>query len=134
MELKMKYFPILILSVTLISFMSCMNEKENTLEGKVICIDPGHGGTADTDSFRVGPTGEREEWINLRVALKLAEILRKNGAVPVLTRANDEQVGLKARAELAIDKNADVFISVHHNATADSSVNFPIIYFHGNAS
>jgi hypothetical protein len=70
----------------------------------------------------------------LRVALKLSDLLKKKGAVPVLTRTADEQVDLKARADLAVEKQADVFISIHHNATADSSVNFPIIYYHGNSS
>ena len=107
---------------------------ENPLSGKVICIDPGHGGTANTDTYRVGPAGEREEWINLRLALKLAELLKQNDAQVILTRSTDTIVSLESRAELAIDKHADLFISIHHNATADSTVNFPIIYYHGNAS
>ncbi|MCG6947753.1 MAG: hypothetical protein LJE93_02405, partial [Acidobacteria bacterium] len=41
---------------------------DDPLAGRTICVDPGHGGTAEIDSYRVGPTGEREEWINLRVA------------------------------------------------------------------
>lgn len=112
----------------------CTSDNSNHLIGKIICIDPGHGGTAETDSFRVGPSGEREEWINLKVALKLKDLLKESGAKPVLTRTSDEAIGLKTRADLAIDSNADVFVSIHHNATADTSVNFPIIYFHGNAS
>ncbi|MCK5086496.1 MAG: N-acetylmuramoyl-L-alanine amidase, partial [Melioribacteraceae bacterium] len=96
--------------------MGCSNKTDNPLKGKVVCIDPGHGGTAETDSFRVGPTGEREEWINLRVALKLAEMLIEDGAEVILTRSEDESVSLRARAELAINKEADVFVSIHHNA------------------
>ena len=42
-----------------------------------ICIDPGHGATTRTDSFRVGPTGEREEWIDLRVGKYLKKYLRR---------------------------------------------------------
>ena len=125
---------LLILFVFIILVTGCSNKTDNSLKGKVICIDPGHGGTAETDSFRVGPTGEREEWINLRVALKLAEMLKNDGAVVILTRSEDESVALRARAELAINKEADVFVSIHHNATADTTVNFPIIYFHGNVS
>jgi N-acetylmuramoyl-L-alanine amidase len=117
----------------IVMILSC-NQKKTPLEGKTICIDPGHGGTAQTDSYRVGPTGEREEWINLRVALQLAELLEKGNANVILTREKDTAISLKNRAELAINNHADLFISIHHNATADSSVNFPIIYFHGNAS
>jgi N-acetylmuramoyl-L-alanine amidase len=104
------------------------------LEGKVICLDPGHGGTAAFDSYRVGPTGEREEWIDLRVALLLKDMLEAKGARVLMSRTQDVQVPLKDRAILAVDNNADVFISIHHNATADPGVNFPIVYYHANAS
>jgi N-acetylmuramoyl-L-alanine amidase len=103
------------------------------LKGKVICIDPGHGGTALTDHYRVGTGGEREEWVNLRVGVLLKEMLEERGAKVILTRTADSVVSLPARAKMAIDGKADIFVSIHHNATADSSVNFPIIYFHGNA-
>ncbi len=106
----------------------------SSLSGKIICIDPGHGGTALTDHYRVGPSGEREEWINLRVGLLLKKMLEDKGARVVLTRSEDNMVTLPERAKLAVDNHADIFVSIHHNATADSTVNFPIIYFHGNAS
>jgi N-acetylmuramoyl-L-alanine amidase len=107
---------------------------KTSLNGKVIVLDPGHGGTAATDSFRVGPSGEREEWINLRVSLILRELLEEAGAKVLMTRIDDSPVPLAERGRLAIDNNANLFISVHHNATADTAVNFPIIYFHGNVS
>ncbi len=116
-------------------FFSFQNRKtKNRLSGKVICIDPGHGGTAATDSFRIGPTGEREEWINLRVALHLKKMLEEKGAKVLMTRTDDSNVAFDNRINLAIGNKADVFLSIHHNATADSAVNFPIIYYHGNAS
>lgn len=108
--------------------------EKNPLKGKTICLDPGHGGTADTDQYRVGPSGEREEWINLRVGLALKQLLESKGADVVMTREEDIDVPLSKRAEMAVEHQADVFISIHHNATADPDVNFPIIYFHGNAS
>lgn len=111
-----------------------VEEKTSTLAGKTIFLDPGHGGTAETDQYRVGPTGEREEWINLRVALMLRDMLEEKGAEVVMSRTSDSAVALRERAEMAKAANADVFLSIHHNATADTSVNFPIIYFHGNAS
>lgn len=103
------------------------------LKGRVICIDPGHGGTADTDAYRVGPTGEREEWVNLRVALYLRDLLENAGAKVVLTRKDDSFVSLEDRSKMAVANKADLFVSIHHNATADPAVNFPIIYFHGSA-
>ena len=104
------------------------------LRDRTIVIDPGHGGTAATDSYRAGPAGEREEWVNLRVALLLRDMLQSRGARVILTRETDSAVELRPRADLANDARADVFLSIHHNATADSAVNFPIVYYHGYAS
>lgn len=104
------------------------------LKGRIVAVDPGHGGTADYDDYRVGPAGEREEWINLRVALKLQEMLEEREAKVLMTRTEDVEVELEDRARLAVENDADVFLSVHHNATADPEVNFPIVYFHGNGS
>lgn len=110
--------------------------KQNTssLNGKIICIDAGHGGTASTDQYRKGPTGEREEWINLRVAKLLKKKLEEKGAKVAMTRTDDVFVPINERAKIAKEANADAFISIHHNATADSTVDFPIIYFHGAVS
>ncbi len=120
--------------ISLLFIFSCSHSGNNNLSDKIICLDPGHGGTAGFDSFRVGPTGEREEWINLRVALEIKSLLEKSGSTVILTRTQDKPMGLKDRARMAVENNADVFISIHHNATADANVNFPIVYFHGNAS
>ena len=125
-----------ILFVTVI-FLNCAHRidlRRDVLAGKVICIDPGHGGTAAFDDYRVGPTGEREEWVDLRVGLILRDMLEARGATILMTRMEDVDVPLKDRALLAVENQANVFISIHHNATADPGVNFPIIYFHGNAS
>lgn len=108
--------------------------KSGVLSGRVICVDAGHGGTALTDSYRVGPGGEREEWINLRVAKILEKKLLQKGAKVLMTRTADDTIALWRRAKIAVDNKADLFVSIHHNATADANVNFPIIYFHGNAS
>jgi N-acetylmuramoyl-L-alanine amidase len=106
----------------------------SSLVGKKICIDPGHGGTAAIDSYRVGVAGEREEWVNLRVALALKKMLEAKGAQVIMTRTADDRVDLAKRGELAVENKADLFVSIHHNATADRAVNFPIVYFHGAAS
>ncbi|CAM3945924.1 N-acetylmuramoyl-L-alanine amidase [Pedobacter westerhofensis] len=104
------------------------------LHNKTICVDPGHGGTAATDHYRQGINGEREEWINLRVALLLKKKLEARGAKVILTRDTDILVKLEERAAIAVQQKADLLISIHHNATADTAVNFPIIYFHGAVS
>lgn len=133
----MKYSNILKMDSSTVDFLERklgMKDDPTSLRGKIICIDPGHGGTAATDHYRVGLGGEREEWINLRVARLLKEKLEEKGAKVIMTRAEDVFVPLDERAKIARENKADVFISIHHNATADTSVNFPIIYFHGAAS
>ena len=109
-------------------------KKASSLNGKLICIDPGHGGSSAIDSYRQGPTGEREEWIDLRVALLLKEILEKKGARVILTRSTDIPFPLADRSKMAVENKSNFFVSIHHNATADPAVNFPIIYYHGLAS
>ncbi|MES3019663.1 MAG: N-acetylmuramoyl-L-alanine amidase [Bacteroidota bacterium] len=111
-----------------------MAQQELPLSGKVVVIDPGHGGSAATDSYRQGPTGEREEWIDLRVGILLEGLLEEKGAKVFLTRSEDVTFPLADRSKMAVDNKADFFVSIHHNATADPSVNFPIIYYHGLAS
>jgi len=128
-----KFLPVLFLLIGLKNSVLSQN-KISSLNGKTVCIDPGHGGTALTDSYRVGPTGEREEWVNLRVGLLLQKMLEEKGAKVIITRTEDKFIPLPDRARMAVDNKADIFVSIHHNATADSTVNFPIIYFHGNAS
>jgi len=64
----------------------------------------------------------------------LRDELERRGARVLMTRTEDVAVELPRRAEVAIEGSADLFLSVHHNATADPAVNFPVVYFHGNAS
>jgi len=129
---------IFVVALCALVFTVCVStthkQVETSLTGKIICIDAGHGGTASTDHFRVGGAGEREEWINLRVALELRRLLEERGAKVLITRTQDKKVELADRAKLAVDNKADVFISIHHNATGDTTINFPIVFYHGNAS
>jgi N-acetylmuramoyl-L-alanine amidase len=85
----------------------------NVLAGKIIVLDPGHGGE---DTGAIGPTGLLEKTINLQVALDLASILKVQGASVYLTRATDVYVSLQARIALANNLNADLFLCMHHNS------------------
>ncbi|MFC6998721.1 N-acetylmuramoyl-L-alanine amidase family protein [Rufibacter roseus] len=132
--MKINLYLWFVLFLSLAACTSAPKQEKGTLAGRVICLDAGHGGTAQIDSYRVGPTGEREEWINLRVALLLQKMLEEKGAKVLMTRTADINVPFDDRVKLAKENKAEVFLSIHHNATADSTVNFPIIYFHGSAS
>ncbi len=106
--------------------------EDQPLKGINITIDPGHGATQAYDSFRIGQTGEREEWINLRVAKILSRKLTLAGANVLMTRTKDRDVSLGGRASMAKLHNSDLFVSIHHNgSTNDLSMDFPIVYFHG---
>jgi N-acetylmuramoyl-L-alanine amidase len=86
------------------------------LQGLKICIDPGHGGA---ELGAIGPSGAREAQINLAIALKLRDQLRKEGATVFMTREDDSDVSLNDRVEIARAKGADLLISVHNNALPD---------------
>lgn len=85
-----------------------------------IVIDPGHGGK--------DPGGENlalklnEKANTLDVALRLAQILQKQGYVVTLTRADDHFVELKDRTAIANAAHGDLFISIHFNIAPDPSV------------
>jgi len=80
-----------------------------------IVIDPGHGGH---DPGAVGLNGLYEKDVVLDIALKLKEILSKNPLYEVfLTRETDIYIPLEARTAIANKKNADLFVSIHANAS-----------------
>ena len=106
--------------------------EDQPLKGINITIDPGHGATQAYDSSRIGQTGEREEWINLRVAKILSRKLSLAGANVLMTRTKDRDVSLGGRASMAIRHHSDLFVSIHHNSSAnDPSIDLPIVYFYG---
>lgn len=86
-----------------------------------VVIDPGHGGR---DPGSIGPTGVQEKVVTLAVARQVAAILGQVADVK-LTRYGDVALGptisadLSARAGVANQISADVFISIHCNAVMD---------------
>jgi N-acetylmuramoyl-L-alanine amidase len=81
-----------------------------------IVLDPGHGGK---DPGAIGVRGIAEKNIVLSIAKKLARKLRKEMNVEViLTRNNDSFVPLEDRTAIANAENADLFISLHTNASS----------------
>jgi N-acetylmuramoyl-L-alanine amidase len=83
----------------------------------VIVVDPGHGGTNDGCSFVDGTSHEKE--LTLEVAHQLDA--RLHDVLPhaevVLTRERDETMTLAERVSFANAKGADLFISLHANAS-----------------
>ena len=84
-------------------------------EIRKIVIDPGHGGD---DPGAVGPSGIQEKDIVLSVGKKLGDILAaKYEAEVIYTRDKDIFIPLNERTEIANSKKADLFISIHANAS-----------------
>lgn len=92
------------------------------LKGKIIFIDPGHGGE---DRRNRGPKGLAiEADVNLRVSLELRNFLLKAGAIVIMSRERDTTVPLLERPRIANESGADIFISIHHNAPGQAGDNF----------
>lgn len=84
-----------------------------------IVIDPGHGGH---DTGTIGPTGLKEKDVVLDVALRLRKLLERNtGCEVIMTRSDDTFIPLEERTAIANEKSADLFISIHANASRDKS-------------
>ena len=78
-------------------------------------IDPGHGGT---ELGAIGGKGFYEKDVVLNISLMLDEFLRERLRVrTVLTRARDTHIPLADRTKLANHEKADLFVSVHANAS-----------------
>lgn len=107
------------------------------LKDVTIVLDPGHGGRADRRDWKRGPTGLREAAVNLRVALFLRDFLETAGARVVMTRETDVYLDpddardLRARVELANRVRADLFLSIHHNASDSPDANYTVVFYHG---
>jgi N-acetylmuramoyl-L-alanine amidase len=83
-----------------------------------VVLDPGHGGK---DPGALGPGGIAEKEIVLSIAKKLAVKLKTEmGTEVVLTRKDDRFVPLEDRTLLANSQDADLFISLHVNASPNA--------------
>ena len=82
---------------------------------QTIAIDPGHGGN---DEGAKGVNGTTEKAITLAVAERLkAAIEARLGMRVLLTRDDDRNVPIDERAAIANNNKADLFISLHANAS-----------------
>ncbi len=90
-------------------------QKQVAVLKKRIVLDPGHGGN---DPGAVGPRNLYEKDVVLDIALKLKRILAQDQNLEVyLTRETDVFIPLEQRTAIANSKSADLFISIHANAS-----------------
>src|SRR6185436_8532009 len=93
----------------------------------VIVVDPGHGGV---ENGAVGPTGLKEKDVTLDLARRLKAALEKAaGVTVVLTRDEDRVVPLEERTAVANHNRAELFVSVHLNASQRKSALGAETYF-----
>jgi N-acetylmuramoyl-L-alanine amidase len=88
---------------------------------KIVVIDPGHGGI---DSGAIGVNGIYEKDVVLKIAneiLNLNKSLFYNELDIYLTRYNDTLISLSDRSRLTESLKADVFVSLHCNASQNNS-------------
>lgn len=106
------------------------------LQGKVIMLNPGHGGG---ESGAVGPTGLVERDINIKVAVYLRDMLEQAGATVIMTHTDnrdldgtDHYSGTRDRYNrLAVgrENNADILLFIHHNSSVNTKAEQIEVYY-----
>jgi len=94
--------------------------------GKIV-IDPGHGGH---DPGAIGPSGLKEKDVVLKISKGLEKILKERlDCEVVLTRRDDRFIPLEERTAIANTQKADLFISIHANASPNRNTHGIQTYF-----
>ncbi|RCW51969.1 N-acetylmuramoyl-L-alanine amidase [Paenibacillus prosopidis] len=102
--------------------------KSKGLKGKVIVIDPGHGGD---DPGAIGTKYEsNEKKLNLSTSLYLEDELRSRGARVLMTRTKDEEKPeLSHRVKISESAGADAFVSIHYNSSENNTSGILTFYY-----
>ena len=132
---KLHYISLLtVLVLLLCPFVSGAQNQKKGLGLTTVVIDPGHGGK---DPGALGQTSATsEKHIVLTVSKLFGEKIKK--AYPdvnvVYTRSTDKFIGLHDRAMVARNNNADLFISIHCNSSANKSAKGSSVHILGQRS
>jgi N-acetylmuramoyl-L-alanine amidase len=111
------------------------------LSGKIIVIDPGHGGV---DGGAIGDGEVLEKEIALNISLMLRDYLQEAGALVIMTRETDKDLAekgtrklrhrkwedLKERKKIINENHADLFISIHLNSLPSSRWRGAQVFYH----
>lgn len=126
----------LFILITMICTFTFVNAQEPKLKGKIIYIDPGHGGRDPGAIYKE----LKESEINLEISKVLKQELEKNGAKVYMTRTGDYDLShpkvtnhkkddLSERARLINQSACDIFISIHLNSDKSSTWHGPQIFY-----
>jgi len=109
-------------------------DRRRPLAGLRVMLDPGHMPSAPG---AIGPLGTKEMDANYAIAEAAASRLEREGAVVLMTRRSDaDEVSLTDRPRQAVERGADVFVSIHNNALPEGSNpfskprGFTVFYYH----
>lgn len=98
----------------------------------VIILDPGHGGK---DPGKIGVNEAEEKEINLNIALKIQNILLKDGIPASMTRTTDERLAdsqvedLRERVGMINEAQPVLTVSIHQNSYSDESVKGAQVFY-----
>lgn len=92
----------------------------------VVVVDAGHGGA---DYGARGASGVLEKHVVLQVARRIGAALEEEGVRVVYTRTSDRFVSLPERTAIANKAGADLYLSIHANASEDPAARGPETYF-----
>lgn len=106
-----------------------------------VVIDAGHGGI---DAGKVGVNNALEKEVNLAIAVKLFDMLEKEGITAVMTREGDaglydegetnkKQQDMKRRCALIDEAEPLLAVSIHQNSYTDAAVQGPQVFFYENS-
>ncbi|KRK75416.1 N-acetylmuramoyl-L-alanine amidase [Companilactobacillus alimentarius DSM 20249] len=104
--------------VTVSGTKSAVKSGATNISEATIVIDPGHGGN---DSGAESKKNTFEKNFTLKYAKAIKEQLEKTGANVILTRSGDDSKSLGARARLSSKIQADAFISLHFDSSAQAN-------------
>ena len=98
-----------------------------TAKLQTMVVDAGHGGE---DNGVRGPKGTLEKQVTLEAARRLKTLVESRlGVRVVMTRENDRAISLDERNAIANNSKADLFLSLHANASPSASVKGTEVYY-----
>lgn len=132
---KIKYFVLGMFAVFMIMAVSLSNKEDISeyietvslpVSGKVVVVDAGHG--VPDEGAEVGD-GTTEAQTNLKIALKIQNLLEQSGCTVILTRSDENGIydldsntlrqkkisDIRNRVKIGNESSADIFVSIHLN-------------------
>ena len=91
-------------------------EDTNNLIGKIIVLDPGHGGDDPGNVYETGTTQIKEKDIVWKITQLAKTKLEEKGATVFLTKTENENPSKRERRQTANDRDAEIYISIHANS------------------